>query len=458
MGENSRDQKQIDAIDLLFSNLIQIKKDGNNYIATDILTKISNEGATEKKACQNLKHALYEHFRALNEKSLEEKKDIKWANVTSDIPTERLDDLPTRTKQMHVKKSIVNEVLQNYGYHASKNFPTDKQYIHYHNFVLQKIVTVPNKDDFSQLFLESIQNQATILNHDLLSLTDFTPIQVKNTVVGFVDLLGFSQKMNELDQNEKELNEYLNEFNKILKEALDFVGCDHPSRFRRIPKRMNHIKVFSDSIHFINELVLNNSFDHPLDKIDLGDLLNNINLISQYQLMLAINGLFTRGAIVIGKTYSDHKITFGKPLVDAYKLESEIAEYPLIMLDTPVVDIINRNLFWKSSDTITDSILICSDTCSDSKWFINYLYDLKRYEDDINYTEDENGTYVMNQTHITFVINLLDKHKANIMQNLDKFKNTKIVTKYLWLAEYHNYFCKTYFEDVENLLISDIGS
>jgi predicted RNase H-like HicB family nuclease len=46
--------------------IIQVHKTGRFYVATDLITNVADQGATEKQALENLKKGLEEHYSILN--------------------------------------------------------------------------------------------------------------------------------------------------------------------------------------------------------------------------------------------------------------------------------------------------------------------------------------------------------------------------------------------------------
>jgi hypothetical protein len=49
-----------------------------------------------------------------------------------------------------------------------------------------------------------------------------------------------------------------------------------------------------------------------------------------------VNGILSRGAVVIGKAYHQERILFGPAVVAAYKAERDVAKYPRIFVDDEI--------------------------------------------------------------------------------------------------------------------------
>jgi hypothetical protein len=65
---------------------------------------------------------------------------------------------------------------------------------------------------------------------------------------------------------------------------------------------------------------------------------NVIHFCFQFAWILLRNGHFCRGSIVRGPLYHQGGIVFGRALVDAYRIESQIADVPRILLRSDVVE------------------------------------------------------------------------------------------------------------------------
>jgi hypothetical protein len=72
-------------------------------------------------------------------------------------------------------------------------------------------------------------------------------------------------------------------------------------------------------------------FSKPFVAGDLAWLLQSLAIT---QLGLAVQGFWLRGAVTVGPLHHDQHIVFGPALNKAYELESEVALYPRILLDT----------------------------------------------------------------------------------------------------------------------------
>ena len=58
-------------------------------------------------------------------------------------------------------------------------------------------------------------------------------------------------------------------------------------------------------------------------------------------------GYYTRGAIVIGQTFHHENVIFGPALINAYKLEREVAKYPRVIVQPEAIQYINPQSSFK---------------------------------------------------------------------------------------------------------------
>jgi hypothetical protein len=81
---------------------------------------------------------------------------------------------------------------------------------------------------------------------------------------------------------------------------------------------------------------------------------------------LLAEGILTRGGIVQGDAYHRDRVLFGPGIIEAYKLESDVAKYPRILVEDRV-----RRAVWKYHEDRWKGRLLKRDV--DGCWFVNLL-------------------------------------------------------------------------------------
>jgi hypothetical protein len=158
----------------------------------------------------------------------------------------------------------------------------------------------------------------------------------------------------------------------------------------------------------------------------LGILFLEILSLLTAQMELANRGVLVRGAMTIGEVVSSPGRVFGPGLIEAYELESQIAQYPRIMISPKVLQALDE-----SEDLISDINALQKEKeyikgllrfDNDGIWFIDYL---GKCESEVDSPED--------------YITLLRKNKTLISKYLKSSKLAPSVKqKYAWYAMYHN--------------------
>lgn len=182
------------------------------------------------------------------------------------------------------------------------------------------------------------------------------------------------------------------------------------------------LKTFTDNI----------VIGHPIyedGESQLGSIFLNY---AAYQLSLTLEGFFVRGAVSTGEYYADEEFAFGPALLEAHHLESYEAITPRIILSNDTVELVYKHINYYAEPSWSPQARDLLKENTDDKYFINYL---EAAMGDREYSDYNNA----------FII--LQKHKAVIEENLQKFQgNTRVYSKYLWAAQYHNFFCDLQFE------------
>lgn len=92
----------------------------------------------------------------------------------------------------------------------------------------------------------------------------------------------------------------------------------------------NNIEItcFSDFIVISSEVVKENI------NVIFSTLVTQVAYISKE---LLLRNILVRGGVAIGDLYHKDNIVFGQGLIEAYRIESEIAEYPRIVLSDKLI-------------------------------------------------------------------------------------------------------------------------
>ncbi|MFI4911486.1 MAG: hypothetical protein ACIAQZ_07445 [Sedimentisphaeraceae bacterium JB056] len=155
--------------------------------------------------------------------------------------------------------------------------------------------------------------------------------------VAYLDILGYK---NEIKNNNQ--NILLNNINKAISSIEESIAdvskmIDGVNITKGLLEKNINGRIFSDNI--IIYISIRNSNDTIEKLIPLLAIITACFRIQRNCILQ--HGLLMRGAIVQGDFYQNDRFVFGKSLIDAYKIESEIAIYPRIIIDNPCFDILN---------------------------------------------------------------------------------------------------------------------
>jgi hypothetical protein len=89
-----------------------------------------------------------------------------------------------------------------------------------------------------------------------------------------------------------------------------------------------------------------------------------LKMVAKYQRLLLDEELLCRGGIAVNKHFSNGSFTFSAGLIDAYRVESESARFPRVVISTEVIELIYPD------QTKTSSLLIKED---DGLFFVDYI-------------------------------------------------------------------------------------
>jgi len=234
-----------------------------------------------------------------------------------------------------------------------------------------------------------------------MSLTDY--YQERYTL--FIDILGFKRKIEQIGNNSPLSNGVFENIikiqNVILPSSEKFFT--NISKFDRNIDDLQ-ITVFSDSI-----VISCHSPKNPFSGAFFA-IMAAFNLSKK----LLAEGALTRGGIAKNLLYHKNGVVFGKALIEAYKLENEVACYPRIVVDNDVVNI------WKTSiKNITPWIDVLVE---DPDGF----YRVDFFNKEAFLVDSEN------------LIARIASHLESILGNPDEIKTKKEWSKIVWITKKYN--------------------
>ncbi|HXA18112.1 MAG TPA: hypothetical protein VN380_14025 [Thermoanaerobaculia bacterium] len=234
--------------------------------------------------------------------------------------------------------------------------------------------------------------------------------RLQQSVVAFVDFLGFSRQIREAAKHSR--------VEELLRNVHEFLSSWRPAlidRYSRHPDRRKdwEIKFFTDNIVIGRPL-------RPERGFEMGSVIGSLCL---FQLDAISHGFFLRGGISVGSFFMDDHVVFGVPLLDAYETESCIAKSPRIVLAASARELVAASILSRDHaecspyyhDVIQEN---------DGEWFLNYLEACFH-----NYTEPPEFAWI--KAHRDEIIRCIARHQSD----------PKIFPKYEWAARYHNFWC-----------------
>ncbi len=164
------------------------------------------------------------------------------------------------------------------------------------------------------------------------------PIKYSEKIVAFVDILGFSNLIETIEEDRK-LHE-------------------------RLHRALTHIRSYKDTSSSVDTAASDIEISVFSDCIVISSEPNKFHDViwasGWLQAKLLGVGVLTRGGIAVGNTYHSNDILYGKGMLDAYQIEKSAAVYPRISLHP------------KLADSLPEKYkLTFLDVDSDGLWFID---------------------------------------------------------------------------------------
>lgn len=274
--------------------------------------------------------------------------------------------------------------------------------------------------------------------------------KINNAIVGFLDILGFKNKLDSVHTNEDLTRLYADmcTVHKLFEKdpESDMTRMAHAVSLKKIISLSDALVV---SIDLSSELVQSNGV---IDTI-LGELYD----LAFNQAMCVTKGYFLRGGIAKGFYFRDNSgdVLISNAMARAYETETK-TYYPVIALD----DRFHKFLMnykeptgYSAKDTDSSSIIktttLPAEKGSLPIYYLDYFSvavgllddwyctaDLKAYKDE---RDEAKKTLIMYESHHKSQLQFVKEHREIIQLELVKSHDPiKVMPKYLWLKDYHN--------------------
>jgi len=232
----------------------------------------------------------------------------------------------------------------------------------------------------------------------------------RTSYCAFLDVLGFSRRIQN-SYKDGSRDALLESFHEVITECVGRI------RAEAADYSMLYFKTFSDNVLLA----------HPRFSPDMESEFAFIMwAVKEYQLRMALKGFFVRGGLSVDQLFMDENCIYGQALLEAYRLEQEVAINPVVVLCDTSMALTDYHLkFYHggSAPQIRDLL-----KGPDGRYFLNYLTEC--------IVEDGDPDFLN--------ASLLMTHKVQIEKAIKQYsEEPAVLSKFSWLASYHNHFCDT---------------
>jgi hypothetical protein len=241
--------------------------------------------------------------------------------------------------------------------------------------------------------------------------------RLRTSIVGFLDILGFSQAI-KATAGQAGSQLLVDRIRAAIDESRQYVRESLAREFASNPARWA-LKFFSDN------LVVGYPFDGDGVSAALAAWFI-IRCSQRYQLRMALNGFFLRGALTQGPVCLTDDIIFGSALLECYELESKASIVPRVILADPLRELVAKFFRGQSGRIPPESASsICRDI--DGWWFVSYLEAAA--------------------TAAGVDWEVVERHKHSVLESLAGLTRHDVLPKFGWACRYHNMFCHWHHND-----------
>lgn len=228
-------------------------------------------------------------------------------------------------------------------------------------------------------------------------------MEYEQRIVFFLDILGFRKIVEETEKSGEQIKKILNFINKLNSFKEDSFEESSYS------KNTKQVTQFSDTLVISFKIT------------DNGQLFNTLVEVQHILIDAISHGFLIRGGVSLGSLIHTDKILMGPALIEAYDLESSIANYPRIVISQNIIDIASQySIDIHNEQDEKNFIKECLWLDCDGYYFIDYFDKIQ-----CEISPDE------------FYIEYLD-YLYNIITTGLNNKNLSVLNKYTWMKKYYN--------------------
>ena len=289
--------------------------------------------------------------------------------------------------------------------------------------VASSILVSLDGDSLSQIYQHADAkgvNAENLVRTWILERLQATPMRLRPTIVCYADILGFRAETQRAFRSGSG-EDFLQRIKGALEKAYGTVRevkSGYPPG-----ASIFDMKVFTDNIVVAYPL---GDWHRNDGEIELGTILT---LFAQVQTSLALDGFFLRGAIAYGDHYQDDDVAYGDALLEAVGLDHSGGP-PRLTIAPSVEPLIAQHLSYYGDFTWAPHYQQILEDPVDERLFVDYL-----------------GSELDLFPHYPIHAELLPAHRECVLKGLRDHKSDQSVwSKYMWLASYHNYSCRSFAE------------
>lgn len=181
-------------------------------------------------------------------------------------------------------------------------------------------------------------------------------LRYDRSFIAHTDILGFGALIKTVSPGE------ISKILRVFKEAHRGWKFDEA-----LPKGERRSRRF---VNFSDLCIITNRLTHPSARPDFIVFFELFSLARAQEVLLRVHKVILRGGVTIGMSRTSRGLVYGPGIIEAYKLESETAKYPRIVVSQTVVDEMDR--FMKGVHRpVSVKPLLTKDT--DGVLFLDYL-------------------------------------------------------------------------------------